>query len=275
MNLKPASMAALQLFLQHVKTVLTVLAFAVVVTVAAVKVHGLQKQVITWQNQAALASKTVEDQKGLFERQAQNLKSVQSALDSKDPQIRELEDELKKKGEALDNATTVNISLRKALAGAATATQSKQQPAPGVSPSAADRLRVDFHKDFGWLVADGYTLTSPAEAFVSISQGHPLKLTVALSQDKQGAMHAYVTSSEADLAADVLVSAFNPSIRDTKWYERIGFGGSLGVGDGLLAGVNVTLDIDRFTVGPAAWIGINSQVSKFYGATLIWRPFAR
>lgn len=275
MNFKPVADTALQLFLRHVKTVLVVLAFATVLTVAAVKVHGLQKQVISWQNQAALASKTVEDQKGLFERQALNTKSVQAALDSKDPLIRELQDQLKKTGEQLDNATTVAISLRRALAGVATATQSPVVPQAGSPPSAVDRLRVDFQKDFGWLRASGYTLTNPAEAYVTISQGHPLKVTVALAQDKQGVMHAYVTSSEADLQADVLVSAFNPSIRDIRWFERLSASVSLGFGDGLLVGAGASLDVGRFTVGPSVWLGINSQVSKFYGASLVWRPFSR
>jgi hypothetical protein len=277
-DLKPVGDAALQLLLKHVRTVLTVLAFAVLALVATVKIHGLQSQVTLAQNQAALASKTVEEDKGVFERQVQADKSaLQSMLKGSDQQLQELRGLLKQKSEQLDNATTVSVQLRKALQAQTTAVQTQQQPpAAGGGPSATSRVRVDFDHDFGWLRVTGYTLTDPAYGFLTINNGsRPLKLTVALSKDRQNAWHAYVTSSDVAISADVLIAAVDPSIRDVKWYERLGVMGNVGVGDGLLVGAGLTLDIGRFTVGPAVWLSVNSQVSKYYGIAAVWRPFAR
>lgn len=274
--MNPTVDAALQLGLKHLKTIAVVLGVAILVCFFEARDHQRQAAIVNWQNQVALASKTVEDQKGLFERQAEQLQSVQSALDSKDPQIKELEAQLKARGEQLDNATTLNVQLRKALQAQADAHQTVQPPPAGSPPSAAGRIRVDFNHSFDWIGVSGYTLTDPAEAFVTLSPGtRPLKLTAALSKDKQGAFHVYVTSSDANVAADVLVAAVDPSIRDVKWYERVGVVGSVGAADGLLVGAGLTLDVGRFTVGPMAWLTVNSQVSKFYGVTAVWRPFAR
>lgn len=260
--------------------VILVLVAVLLVVSVAFKLHSmkLSKEKGELQNAMAMKDQTIEVQKGLNEKLALHSSDVESLLDSSNQQVQELKDELKKTHEQLDSATTVSLSWKKAYEGLAAASQATVPNGVSTPPGGtaqAGRTEVDFSKDFGFIGVTGYTRTNPAEAWVSVKNLRPLKLTVALSQDRQGAWHAYASSSEDNVGADIQVSAVNPSIRDIHWYERIGLMGSVGFGDGVLAGAGPSLDIGKFTLGPMAWITAGTQVSKFYGASFTWRPFAR
>lgn len=279
MNLTPLN-PVLDLARKHVSTVLLVVVVVVAVLVHFSEVRKLQKENVDLLNQVALKDKTVEEVKGVYEKRALEEHNVQAVLDAeKDQQLVALKDQLKKAGEQLDNATSVGLKWKQAYEGLATATE---KPVPDPTPAKpgvtlAGREEVDFDKDFsnGFIHVSGYTRTNPAEAFVSVQNMRPLKLTLAISQDKQGGWHAYTTTSEENVGADIVVSAVNPSLRDTRWYERLGLIGSLGLGDGFLAGVGASVDLGHFEVGPQIWVVGNTEVSKFIGATVIWKPFAR
>jgi hypothetical protein len=151
-----------------------------------------------------------------------------------------------------------------------------------VDPTQPGRDRIDFNKDFGMIGVKGYTITNPPEAWVSVKQLRPLKITVAVTQDKDRQWHTYATSSDENTAVDIALSAVNPYILEPKWYEKIQLGLSLAGGSGtggfgFLAGIDATYKIKQFDVGPAVFVtlGAGTAVTPFFGAKFNWRPFER
>ena len=139
---------------------------------------------------------------------------------------------------------------------------------------APKRLRVDFNKDWGYIGIEGYTLTDPAFAWVSIKQNRPLKLTLAISQDQEGLWHTYTTSSEDNVQADIVLSGVNPWFNDKHWYEKISGTVMVGAGSGgVVGGIGVGVDISQFTVSVMAFDHSSNVTSPMYGLGLQWRPF--
>jgi hypothetical protein len=243
--------------------------------------HAYDKRITQLQNEMAEKDKTIEVQKGLYTKLTVQSENVKGVLDQKDTQVRELEDQIKKQKQDLLNASTVVASWKKAYEGLAKATQT-EVPADPTKPALVGKTRekVDFHEDFGYIGVDGWTLTNPAQAWVRVKQNRPLKLTLAISQDKDKAWHTYATSSEENVGVDIQVTAVNPFLLQPKWYEKIGIGIDLGMGTnqaglGALVGVGVNYQFMQFTMGPHVWLGINNTLDKYYGLTFEWRPFQR
>lgn len=244
--------------------------------------HSYDKQITQLQNEMAEKDKTIEVQKGLYTKLTVQSEDIKGVLDQKDQQVKELLNQISKQKQDLLNASTVVASWKKAYEGLAKATQTDVPPDP-TKPAVAGakpREKVDFHQDFGYIGVDGWTLTNPPQAWVRVKQNRPLKLTLAISQDKDKAWHTYATSSEENVGVDIQVTAVNPLLLQPHWYEKIGIAIDLGMGTnrgglGALAGIGLNYQIKQFTVGPHIWLGINDVVDKYYGLTFEWRPFQR
>lgn len=255
MNLLPLA----NLAKKHLLLVVALVAMAVMLFHS----HQKDKRIQELQNSIALKDKTIEENKGLFEKLAESSANVKGELDNKDVQIQELESQLKKNGEQLSDATSTSLSWKKAYEGVVESTES----------NVGARKRVDFKHDFGFIGVNGYTLTDPPEAFVSVMNLRPLKLTVATTQDKTGAWHSYVTSSEENISADITVSAVNPNIREEHWYEKIGIVGTTAAGSAFILGLGFTYDLGRVEVGPQFGFSAGDRIDKFFGITALWHPF--
>lgn len=234
------------------------------------------KEMARLRNEVALRDTTIEVQKGVYTKLAVETGDLRKLLDSKDEQIKGLVAQLKQTKEELLVANQLVVKWKKAYEGAVDAHQDPEDPAqPG-------RTKVSFQKDWGMIGVKGYTLTNPAEAWVSVNQLRPLKITVAVSQDKDGAWHTYATSSEENVGVDIALSSVNPHLLDPKWYEKIQLGLSLAGGSGtggfgFLLGVDATYKISKFDVGPAVFVtlGAGTTITPFFGAKFNWRPFER
>jgi uncharacterized coiled-coil protein SlyX len=231
------------------------------------------------QNQVAERDRTIEIQKGLYTKLTVQSKDVQGSLDQKDAQVRALEDQIKKSKQELLDASTVVVMWKKAYEGLANASQTTVPPVAG-KPPGPTREKVDFHEDFGYVRVDGWTLTSPPQAWVRLTQGRPLRLTLAVSQDAQKVWHTYATSSEENVSVDIRVTSVNPYVLQPRWYEHIGLAVDLGVGTnqggvGALVGLGANYQFMKFTLGPHIWLGINDRVDRYYGIQFEWRPFQR
>ena len=246
--------------------------------------HQHQKQVAQLQNEMAEKDKTIEVQKGLYTKLTVQSENVKNVLNQKDQQVRELLDQINKQKQDLLDASSLVVTWKKAYEGLAKATQTHVPPDPKDPPkdptAVAGRDKVDFHEDFGYIKVDGWTLTNPPQAWVRLTQGRPLKLTLALAQDKDKAWHTYVTSSEENIGVDIQVTAVNPYFLAPKWYEKIGIAIDLGAGTGsagigALVGLGVNYQFKQFTLGPHVWLGINDRVQHYYGLAFEWRPFQR
>ena len=248
----------------------------VVVIWGAVGKWQTDREMTRLRNEVAVRDQTIEVQKGVFTKLTIESDNLRKLLDSKDEQIQGLTDQLKKSKEDLLVANQLVIKWKKAYEGAVDAHQDPEDPAqPG-------RTKVSFQKDWGMIGVKGWTLTNPAEAWVSVNQLRPLKVTVAVSQDKAGAWHTYATSSEENVGIDIALASVNPYLLEPKWYEKIQLGASLAGGSGtggfgFLLGVDATYKISKFDIGPAVFVtfGAGTTVTPFFGAKFNWRPFER
>lgn len=251
----------------------------VVVGWASVGKWQTDKELVRLRNESASKDQTIEVQKGLYTKLTLESGNLKSLLDTKDQQIKDLVAQVKQGKEDLLAANQLVIRWKKAYEGAANA---HQDPVPPVTPGQPGRDRVTFDKDFGMIGVKGYTLTNPPEAWVSVNQLRPLKITVAISQDKSMQWHTYATSSDENTAVDIALTAVNPYILEPKWYEKIQLGASLAGGTGtggfgVLLGVDATYKISKFDVGPAVFVslGAGTTITPFFGAKFNWRPFER
>lgn len=225
-------------------------------------------------SQIAERDKTIETQRGVFERRSvaseEALKASVERLALADERIRALGDELRRRGEELVSANSLVLKWKRDYEGLAAATQTEVPPS---SSGGNPRKRVDFSKDWGMVGVSGHTLTDPAEAFVSVRQLRPLRLTLFVSESREGVWSARAVSSEDDVSVDVDVSSVSPRLPARGFFERLGASLHLFVGPSVLTGVGVSYDTGRFGFGPAAFLSTNGE--KFFGASLLWRPFNR
>lgn len=241
----------------------------------AIQKQAYESQLRELRNAVASRDKTIETQQGVYHKLTLEMTDLRGTLDSKDEEIKRLNDELKKNKEQLLTATSLVVKWKKAYEAAVAGNQTE---VPGENGTV--RKKVEFAKDFGYIGVNGWTLTDPAEAWIKVEQLRPLKLSMTISQDKDGAWHTRTTSSEENVGVDIAVTAVNPYLLDPKWYEGIGVkldlaGGSTNAGFGFLAGAGVTYRIKQFEVGPSVWVAISDRVDKYFGGTLVWHPFQK
>lgn len=149
------------------------------------------------------------------------------------------------------------------------ATQSEAPPDRG-TPS-VPRKRVDFRHDFGPFLVSGYTLTDPAAGFVTVAQGRPLSLTLAVSRDRDGRWLSHVSSSDPDVDVAVTLGGVNPGMFGRRWYQRFWLSGTAGVLGGSSVGLGLEYRGERFSLGPhcQAWsdghacgVGVGVRLSR-------------
>lgn len=219
------------------------------------------------QNALALQSRTTEIDAGVFERLSVRTHELQGFLDGGTVEIDRLRSQLKERDQRLLAVDKLVVKWRKDLTGEAHAQQT-------ISPEGHGSARVDFTEDFGYIGVEGYTLTDPPYAWVRVQQKRPLTLTLAVSQGSDGSWRSSVSSSEENVQVDIALSAVDPYILEPRWYERIGVDVALGVSPwGVLAGIGPSLQLGRATVGPMLWI--SSDVPRYYGLNVSWRPFQK
>lgn len=238
------------------------------------KRHQYEKVQLELRNQIAKHETTLEVQKGLFEKRLVEMGDLKKLLDTSQSEKAKLLNELEKNKADVLVLSELSVKLRQDYEAKLSA---KQSQVPGVAGKT--RTKVEFDKDFGPYNVTGYTLSDPGEAWLRLRQLRPLRLTMAVSQLPDKSWRATVASSEEDLAIEVKMAAVNPLVLQPKWYEGIGFmihagGGELGTNQGAgLLGLSVTYDVKQFTLGPSAWF--TTQGHRFYGASVLWRPFRK
>lgn len=233
----------------------------------ALRVRAYDNQIVTLNNAIAAKDKTVEVSQGLYEKAAIESKNLRDLLDARDVQLAALGRELDRKGQELVTATGLVVRWKHDYEALVGATQT-------VDPQG--RTRVEFSKDFGPILASGYTLTNPAEAFVKLHQQRPVRVSVAVSQDRSGLWHTYATSSEADMETEIELSSINPWFNARKWYERLSLTATVAAGrEGGLAGIGAGVDISQFTVSAMAYDHTSAVLAPLLGVGMTWRPFQK
>jgi len=242
------------------------------------KYNDFLRQIRELQNQAAAKDATIEVQKNVFTKLTQQFEDMKLAIDTSTEEGKNLTSEIKKQKAEIVSVTNALAKLKTQVAEG----KGGQSDVPGVKPGDPTRKKVTFDKDFGYAAVSGFTLTDPAEWHLELGQGSkPLKLTTAVTQQPDGSWRTYVTSSDANVAFDIGLSAVNPLIFEPHWYEKIKVHLDLGVGSALLGGVGASYQVGQFDFGPSLWYTAVKDANQNYvggtafGLNFSWAPFKK
>lgn len=227
-------------------------------------------------NKISVQQKTIEIAENVYRKQSLELKDLNSVFDSIKSEnktykknIKNLETEFKKRKEKILSINNVAIKWKKAYEASIKSNQEEI-----VDPSTKEkRLKVSFKKDFGYLTAKGYTITSPPETWISVEQNRSLQLLVVLTQTEDKAWNATATSSEDNVEIDIKLSSINPYIIRKKWYEKINFDSSLGWNEEFFAYVGTSYRFDFGLELSAGYSGYVDRVAPQLFINYSWRPF--
>lgn len=254
--------------------VLLALSFAVAMYSFSVR-SRYENQIADLQNRVAARDKTIETQKGIYEKLTIQSKDLEQLLGDKDAELTSLKDLLKKQGADLLTANTIIVQLKKELESIHTGPVTPDENIHG-----AVVVKIDTRDDF-----DPFHVTGEAwvncEALTSrvglkLSQLRQIRFSVVVSQDKNKTWKSSATSNVDNFDVDIALAAVNPYFLEPKWYEKIGMNAEIGVGTspGFLAGVGVSYQIKKFEFGPKAWFVADPHgIYPYFGAQLTWHPF--
>ncbi len=203
--------------------------------------------------QVAQNEKTVEIKDGLYATKIVELNGLQKLLDSKEPEIAALQKQLNDSKAQLLTTQQLVVTWKKAYEGAVNAHQTDGGKSP--IDSTIERKRVDFDQSFGPIGVNGFTLTDPAEGFVSIKQLRPLKLTVAVAKNKDGTWQSYVTSSEPTMQVSVALSGVDTGVVSPEWQQRLWLNAGVDVLGDKRATLGLSYNFDRMSVGVSCSAG--------------------
>ena len=183
----------------------------------------------------------------------------------------ELQQKIKDRDEKIFSLSEVNLKLKNQVFKLINSSQDT------VVENGKQRVRVQFNttlKDSDYLKVYGYTLTDPAYAEVSLEWLRDLKLNFVLTKNKDDTYRLYVDSGTSDIVPSKVTLKVDPSLFDTKWYERMAVGTDILIGPHILSSLKLTYDIDKFYIGPVVMIGYDkSSIYKFYGMSAGYYPF--
>lgn len=234
-------------------------------------------------NEIALSTKTVEIHKNAFEKKAAELENFDSVLRTFEASgehdaetIRRLRKKIEERDEEILATSRVAATWKKAYEAAVDATQSID-PGGDLDDPSDDRIRVDFEHDFGYIGVEGFTLTNPPHAWVSVSQNRPLLLTLTVTQAVDGHWTTYVTSSEDNVDLDIRLSGVNPYLFEEKWYEKFSLDFGVDVDSvGIFPYIGVSYPIGPVYLSGGVWgDGENERLGWYSTISYAWRPFSR
>ena len=234
-------------------------------------------KIVELQNEIALRDKTIEVQRGVYQKLTVQAHDLTKLLDDKDVELSALRNQLKKQGSDLLTANTIIATLKKDLESAGHV--KPPEPTEGV----VRKVEFDSGSDFDPFAVSGYTTVNcekPIErsASLQLQQTTPLKFSIIVSQDKDGTWRTSTSSSSDKFDVNIALAAVNPYLLDEKWYEKISFAVEAGVdtGLGMFAGGGIDVEIGKFDVGPRVGAVIQRDgVAAFFGASFAWHPFKK
>lgn len=244
--------------------------------------NAYEARIVELQNDVASRDKTIETQKGVYERLSIQSQNLTELLGDKDRELVLLKKQLDDQGAEILTANKLIVKLRKDLEHRADV---PAQPVPPGHDTFERMFPIDSKDDLlpfrvtGWVTAKPKMNCDPLTVSVglNLTQVRPLNVSVLVSQDSDGSWRAHATSSEEAFEIDIALSGVNPRMLERKWYEKIGLGADIGIGTnpGFLVGLGAYYEIGRFEVGPRVWMVVDRGASAYFGAQLLWHPFAK
>lgn len=242
----------------------------ILVVYGAITKYTQEKTIAEMVNAIAERDRTIEIQKGVYDKLTLTSKNLEKMLVERD----EATVALKKQLEDLDAKV---VSVNKLVISWKKSYQDLLNAQQHTDPQAPNRVVVEFGpKALGPVVVQGYTKTNPPEAKVNIEQSKPIQLTIAVSQDKDKLWHTDVTTDD-DLRVEIKEAAVNPWVLEPRWYEGISISSVVAIGKGEnatgLLGIGATIPIKQFNIGPMFFVHTGAEIDAMIGVTFAWRPF--
>lgn len=224
-------------------------------------------EIATLKTELSKHLETIEVQKGVYAIQIFKYDTLQDLFDTKMAEVELLKKHIEDSQAKLLQVERISLYWKKAYEAALAANQTEEPPVD----NGPVRKRVEFAGNLGPIRATGHTLTDPPEAFLKLEQVDPLRLTVAVAQNKDKTWSAFVTSSDENVAVKVDLAGVNPLVISPKWYERVWLDlGAAALGDP--AGyLGLSWRGDRLSVGAMCYASGGSM--NGCGATLGVRLF--
>ena len=197
--------------------------------------------------------KTSEIKEGLYATSLVQMGDLNRLLTEKDVEVARLKKTIDDTKALVLTTERVEVRWKQAYSAP---TEATQVPVPAPTTGLI-RQRVDFRHDFGPFLVSGYTLTDPPEGNVTVTQGRPLDLTLAVARNRDGTWSSLVTSSEPGMAVNVTLGGVDPGILKPRWYQRLWATTSVSALPDPGASLGLEYRGDRVSLGPQcqAWSG--------------------
>lgn len=203
--------------------------------------------------QLAQNEKTAEIDKNLYATKVIEAANLDVLLNIKSAEVILLKKQIDDSKADLLTTQQISLKWKKSYESALAANQETIPP----TATTPERKKITFSGVLGPIEATGYTITDPAEAFISLKQKNPLILTVAVARNIDGTWSTYVTSSDDNIQADVKLAGVDTGAIAPKWRQRIWLTSGVNVIGDKSAYVGMSYQWDRFTAGIHCSTGAN------------------
>lgn len=223
---------------------------------------------IAAQNEIALMSDVIEEKEGVWSRLSVQQEDIIEQLREENSDlattIEDRDANILAMSEAIARFSNIRVVVR---------------PQNVVQEPVEDRIRVAFTEEVDPIRVEGFTLTDPPEAEVTVGFTRPLQLRTVITQEEDGSWRTYIEGDYPNLEIEQIETVVNPfPERGRTWVENISIGGGLhgstqfdaAFGEVFLM---YTFD-DSISVGPSAGVAVIDDEARFMlGAKFVWYPW--
>lgn len=164
------------------------------------------------------SERTVEIEKGLFAIKTVEVEDLKDLLSKLGEENEELAATVRKGQMEVIALNELVIKWRRAYEAAVKATQTEEPP---VDPGGPPRKRVEFAGAVGPIHVEGHTMTDPPEAYLRWHQVDPLRITVAITKNRDGTYSTIVGTSDDAIEVDIRNAVLDLSSLRPRWYQRL------------------------------------------------------
>lgn len=233
-------------------------------------IRGNQEEArrIEAQNQIARMSEVVEEKDGVWSRLSEQQEDVIERLREQNSGLAEL---IEQRNEQIISLSDTVVRMRDVRV--------VVRPQNVTQTPVDNRIRVDFHEEVDPVRVEGYTLTNPAEADLTVGFTRPLGLRTTITQAEDGSWKTYVEGDWPNLEIEQIQAVVNPlPIRERSFVENIVVGGDIATSfqfDSIFADVYMLYEFDdSFAVGPSVGAAvIEDQARATVGLRVQWAPW--
>lgn len=194
----------------------------------------------------ATSEQTVEIEKGLYAKKAAEVEGLNDLITKIGAENTALAETVKKGQMDVIALNALVLKWKKAYEAEVNAHQTEEPP---VVPGDPPRKRVDFSGRVGPISVVGHTLTDPPTAFLKWEQTDPLRITVAVTRNRNGTYSTLVNTSNDEIAVDIQSAVVDLSSLRPRWYQRIWVDAGVGLLMGQGANLGLSYRFDRFALG--------------------------